>query len=213
MGGYGSGRPGNSQKAEHFRTLDANALHRAGALKAGWSGGWQWSNDNEVVARIEMRATTNAIILAYRVRSHGADWESIVQPVALIYVSCNYGGDRPYFRCPGITHGRPCNRRVGKLFAAGRYFLCRHCYRIAYASQSETIEDRLLRRANKRHVVLGGQNGTAYGIATKPKGMWQRTYDRHCDEIERCEDQADRAFLARYRHSFSSEEQEMYFGE
>ena len=212
MGGYGSGRPGNSQKAEHFRSLNADTLRRAGALKPGWSGGWQWSNDNEVVARIDMRATTNAITLDYRVRSNGADWEAIVQPVALTYAACHYGGARPYFRCPGITHGRPCDRRVGKLFAAGRYFLCRHCYRIAYASQSETIEDRLLRRANKRRAALGGQHGTAYGIAPKPKGMWQRTYDQHCHEIEWCEDQANRAFLGRYRHFLSREELEMYFG-
>jgi len=42
--------------------------------------------------------------------------------------------------------------------------------------------------------------------------MWQRTYSRHCDEIEWCEDQANRAFLARYQHSLSREELEMYFG-
>jgi len=59
---------------------------------------------------------------------------------------------------------------------------------------------------------MGGQGGAAYGIALKPKGMWQRTYSRHCDEIEWCEDQANRAFLARYQHSLSREELEMYFG-
>jgi hypothetical protein len=33
--------------------------------------------------------------------------------------------------------GVACGKRVAKLYALGRYFLCRHCYRLAYDSQSE----------------------------------------------------------------------------
>ena len=42
--------------------------------------------------------------------------------------------------------------------------------------------------------------------------MWQRTYQRKRFEIEWCEDQANQAFLSKYRHILSQEEQEMYFG-
>ncbi len=51
-------------------------------------------------------------------------------------------------------------RRVGKLYGPGRYFLCRHCYRLAHASQSENVSDRALRRANKIRKRLGGDAGT-----------------------------------------------------
>lgn len=205
MGGYGSGRPCKSQKAEHFRSLNANVLRRAGALNPGWSGGWQWSNKNEIVARIDMRAHADAIILDYRFRVAGTNWETIVQSVALAFVACHYGGERAYFRCPGLAHGRPCDRRVSKLFAAGRYFLCRHCYRISYASQSEARHDRMLRRANKLRIALGGEMGMTHCLAPKPKGMWQQTYQQKQLEIEWCEDQADRAFISKFAHNLSED--------
>ncbi len=70
----------------------------------------------------------------------------------------------------------------------------------------------MLRRANKARVALGGEAGTAYWIAPKPKGMWQRTYERKRNGIERDEAQADRLFMAKYRHRLSKYEFEMYFG-
>ncbi len=33
-------------------------------------------------------------------------------------------------------------------------------------------------------MALGGELGTASWIAPKPKGMWQRTYARHCEQME-----------------------------
>lgn len=42
----------------------------------------------------------------------------------------------------------------------------------------------------------------------KPKGMWQRTYQRKRFEIEWCEDQADHLFIAKFAHLLSEEERE-----
>lgn len=76
--------------------------------------------------------------------------------VWLTYAPCNFGNKRPYFICPGVVDGRACGRRTGKLFSGGRYFLCRHCYNVAYTSQSEARYDRMLRRANKLRIELAG---------------------------------------------------------
>lgn len=212
MGGYGSGRPSNKQKAEHCRSLDVNRLHREGCLQPGWRGNWRWSRDGEEVARIDLSAKVGRLALDYRVRQYGGDWEPISETVRIVHADCNYGGQRPYFACPGVVNGRNCWRRVGKLFSGGRYFLCRHCYDIAYTSQSKARYDRMLHRANKVRMELGGEPGTAHWIAPKPKGMWQRTYERKRLEIERCESQADQLFLSKFSHLLSAEEREMYFG-
>ncbi|PTX73701.1 hypothetical protein C8N31_106165 [Sulfitobacter mediterraneus] len=212
MGGYGSGRPSSKQKAEHCKSLDVNRLHRGGCLRPGRRGNWVWSRDGEEVGRINYKAEEGRVVLDYRVRSYGGDWEATTETIRITHVECNYGNKRPYFICPGVVHGRHCGLRVGKLFAGGRYFLCRHCYRIAYASQSEARYDRMLRRANKLRMALGGEPGTAYLIAPKPKGMWQRTYQRKHFEIEWCESQANQLFLSKYRHMFSKEEREAFFG-
>jgi hypothetical protein len=54
MGGFGSGRPGWKPKAEQFRSLDVNKLHRAGCLTPGHRGGWQWSRNGEQVASVNL---------------------------------------------------------------------------------------------------------------------------------------------------------------
>jgi hypothetical protein len=213
MGGYGSGRRGYKQKAEECRSLDVNRLHREGCLRPGRRGNWVWSRDGAEVGRIDYKATDASLVLDYRVKQYSGDWEPITETVPLIYLDCHYGGQRPYFRCPGVVNGRHCGRRVGKLFAGGRYFLCRHCYSIAYASQSEPTYDRALRRANKKRMALGGEPGTVHFIAQKPKGMWERTYQRRRAEIKHSEYQANLHFLSKYRHILSQEELEMYFGD
>jgi hypothetical protein len=173
-------------------------------------GNWVWSQNGEEIARIGYRAEEGRFVLNYRVRLYGGDWESIEQPTRLTYTSCHYGNKRPYFICPGVVNGRICGRRVGKLFSGGRYFLCRHCYNVAYTSQSEPRYDRMLRRANKLRMALGGEPGIAHWIAPKPKGMWQRTYQRKRWEIQWCEDQANRLFIRRFQHILSEDQLESF---
>jgi hypothetical protein len=84
----------------------------------------------------------------------------------------------PYFACPGVLNGISCGRRVAKIYGAGAYFLCRYCYRLAYASQREDRYDRALRRANKIRMQLGGEPGIGEPFPSRPKGMHHQTYER-----------------------------------
>ena len=86
-----------------------------------------------------------------------------------------------------------CSRRVSKLYLGGRYFLCRHCYDLAYTSQSESAFLRHQRRADKRKVALGGAPGR--WVPPRPKGMHRRTYERYRAEIEAAEERGELAFL------------------
>ena len=199
MGGFGSGRPSGSGRdtVEACRSIDVNRLHREGCLRAGWMGGWQWTRDGEKVASINLRAEDDRLHLSYRVRIGGGEWEDVAETVRIVRVACRFGGTRPYFICPGVVNGIACGRRVAKLHGPGRYFLCRHCYRLAHASQSEGAWDRTLRRANKIRQRLGGDPGMAAPFPPKPKGMWRRTYERLRERAFEAEMRADEAFALR----------------
>ena len=199
MGGLGSGRSGYGGRTtvDECRLLDVNRLNRKGCLSPGWVGSWQWTRDGERVASIRMQAGENKIVLSYRWRADGGDWKDVEEPVAVIRAPCRFGGSRPYFQCPGVINGVLCRRRVTKLYSAGRYFLCRHCYGLAYASQGESAWDRALRRTNNMRMRLGGDPGMAAPFPERPKGMWRRTYERLRDEAFDAEILADEAFVVR----------------
>ena len=130
MGGFGSGRPAGSgrHKVEACRSIDVNRLHRDGCLRAGSMAIWRWSRDGDRVTPTNMRAEHDRLHLAYRVRNGGGEWEDVNETVRIVRVPCRFGGDRPYFVCPGVVNGTACDRRVVKLYGPGRYFLCRYCF-------------------------------------------------------------------------------------
>jgi hypothetical protein len=150
---------------------------RHGGLRAGWAGDWQWTHDGERVASIQLRRDGNRFVLSYRIQRHGEEWQDVEQPTRIVWRPCRFGGARPYFVCPGVVNGIACGRRVIKLHGAGIYFLCRHCYRLAYASQREDRHDRALRRANNIRMRLGGEPGIASTFPDRPKGMHHGTYE------------------------------------
>jgi hypothetical protein len=195
MGGFGSGRPSGSgrDKVEDCRSIDVNRLHKAGCLQPGWRGGWQWTRDGEKVASINLHAEQDRLHLTYRFRVGGSEWEDVAETVRIVRIACRLGGARPYFVCPGVVNGIACGRRVAKLHGPGRYFLCRHCCRLAYGSQSEGDLDRALRRANDIRQRLGGDPGMAAPFPGRPKGMWRRTYERLRREALQVEMRADEA--------------------
>jgi len=208
MGGSGSGRRRDWSRdtTEDCRSIDVNRLRREGCLVPGWQGGWNWSRDGKVVASISVRAEANRVNLSYRWKSRGGgEWETVDEPVALDWVPCRLGGERTYFRCPGVVNGIDCGRRVAKLHMGGRYFLCRHCYRLPHASRSESAHDRALHRTQTIRRRLGGDASLLSAFPPKPKGMWWRTYERlrrRAEEAEAIVETALAAHFARLQPRF-----------
>ena len=143
MGGPGSGRwyrwQGTRTTLEEVYRLDVRWLHRHGYLdgRPHWV---TWSRGEQQVGSLLLALQPEGVVLTYRYRVGGGDWESVRQVVTLAWTPCHYGGERPWFRCPG------CQRRVAVLCGDDRLFLCRHCYRLPYTSQYETRLDRLYRK-------------------------------------------------------------------
>ncbi len=177
MGGMGSGRHGYlgaKDTIDNYRAIDVRRWQRAGLLTSGCACGWQWSRDGDVVASIQMRAEPGRVILSYRQRSRGTEWEDENYPIYLDWTPCHLGGQRPWFLCPA----RGCGRRVAILYG-GSIFACRHCYRLAYPSQREVAYDRAARRADKIRERLGWEQGISNPKGwRKPKGMHWRTFAR-----------------------------------
>jgi len=70
------------------------------------------------------------------------------------------------------------------LYGAGRYFLCRNCYDLNYASQHENRRYRLLRKAQKIRARLGASPDIFEPIFQKPKGMHWTTFHRLKEEAD-----------------------------
>src|SRR5262245_56784783 len=96
------------------------------------------------------------------------------------------------------------SQRVRKLYLplGGRHFWSRQAYRLAYASQRQTVYDRAIQRSRKLCLRLGGNPG-AETYPDKPKRMRWRTYNRMIDRIANAEGMADqRVFILAARHGW-----------
>jgi hypothetical protein len=107
---------------------------------ARYAGGGK--NNVEGCRSIKVETQRHSVTLKYQSRSYGEDWSDVEQRVAITWTPCRFGGERPWFVCSVAANGVYCGRRVTKLYGAERLFACRHCYRLAYASQQESAHRR-----------------------------------------------------------------------
>ena len=173
MGGRGSGRrSGYSGKPETSDSmpLDIRKFTRKGLLVPGNSFSWQWLVNDRKVAGIDVRVEFNTeVVLSWRMKSTG---EVVEQRVQTQTSPCHLGGQRHWFTCPR------CCKRVGVLYSPGRYFACRPCGGLGYATQKEGAGDRASIKADKIRKRLGWEAGILNGSGGKPKGMHWKTYQR-----------------------------------
>ena len=131
------------QEAEHSNTLNIFWLKKRGYLDGGERSGsirWTYGNGRRKgsigITVITSRDNGNSIRLRYAQTSRETNVkESMDYRVELATTRCNYGSVRYWFICPLTRNEQYCGKRVGVLYGAGKYFGCRSCGDIAYASQ------------------------------------------------------------------------------
>ena len=199
MGGLGSGGRGKKKK-KHRRTvesclvLDVNDLSARGCFQPGLFSTCQWLDGSGGIFSIRLRYEAERLFLSYGHQAGGGEpAEEVTEIIPIVRSPCRFGGSQPFFLCPGTSAavgGVGCGRRVGKLFLAHRYFLCRHCSQIVYAAKSEEPWQRAYRRANKLRQRLGI---TGPGVPDKPYGMWVSDYERLLEATLQAETKAAEA--------------------
>ena len=133
---------------EGCMSIDVRRWHREGLLRAGQRFAHALTWVGEPTEGIRVLTKTDAVVLVFGSRRWGGGYgQFITQRVPITWTPCAFGGQRPWFRCDVYSRGRYCGRRVALLHSAGGPFACRHCYGLAYASQSETP---LLRGGGRR---------------------------------------------------------------
>jgi hypothetical protein len=102
--------------------------------------------------------------------------------VPLVSASCGVMGQRMRLECP------LCARRVCTLYNVHGRVACRRCHRLWYAAQRSSSHGRraLAKRKIRRKLGDYGQLW-ATKFPLKPRGMWRRTYARHCAALARIE--------------------------
>lgn len=191
MGNENSGRwssvAGAKTTVEQCYSLDILDWVRQGWLQPGMcrSGVWGWRNAStgEVLRRMGYCIDMRDHLHARLVYQHDVTGELLDYHIPLVSTRPNYGGLRWWFLCPGgvaLAASRRCWRRVRKLYLepGHKYFACRHCGDLSYASQREDYAHRAMSKAQAIRVRLGGSAAMSPFFPPKPKRMRWKTYRR-----------------------------------
>ncbi|MDD2744313.1 MAG: hypothetical protein PHV02_18800 [Rhodocyclaceae bacterium] len=171
--GSGRHRQGAKGTTKDYRTLDVRLLQRKGALAPGTTSTLRWSINGNTLEFIQIRAEDDRVILSQDRRREIGEGPGVEYSVFLDWSVCHLGGQRAWFRCPA----KGCGRRVALLYS-GTIYACRHCYKLAYASQREKGYVRALGKVERLRDKLGWGPGIVNIDHRKPKGMHRRTYAR-----------------------------------
>jgi hypothetical protein len=190
MGGWGSGRSGGRPTVEDGLTVALGLMLRRGWVRDGASGTSTlvWSSRGKSVAtigyRFDLTDPDNAHLTLFYTRtpSDGSP-QKVEQRIRLTWTQPTYGGRRWWLICPFS------GRRVGKLHLppGGVKFASRLAWRLPYRSQRSAHRDRPFDRLFRLQRKLGSPEGWEAGL-WRPKGMWNRTYERHLERYSQLDD-------------------------
>ncbi len=190
MGGFGSGRHGGRPLADSSLRIDLAWMLRTGRARDGahtW-GSLRWTCGGQDVGSIGYAAKLHEVgqerLELVFARTWRGERTEIRQTVWLTGTRPHYGGKRWWMLCPVNGH------RVGKLYlpSGGDIFASRKAWRLGYQSQRNAPHDRAFERLFRLQRKLGCEQGFEQPIF-KPKGMWERTWQRHLAEYQELDSQ------------------------
>lgn len=176
MGGYGSGPQYRRPSTSEAMRVDIRYMRKNSLLRSGKIGSLHWSCGGRPSGDIRYSVAHNggALILDYKVREVGGEWQPMILTVPLVTRPCRYGGERQYFQCPNVR----CRRRCEVLYSCGVYFLCRECCGYLYPSQKGDRLDKLVAARNKIGARIF-EDWTGSEGWRKRKGMHWQTFEQH----------------------------------
>lgn len=194
MGGYGSGkRVGSRQrpiKGESLR-VSSTYLHQEDLIQRGQefeksSTLTYTSNRRKGKSTIGITTLPNEIQIDYTITDkRSGDKQEFSYSVTVEWTECNFGGYRPWFRCPSAN----CNERVEKLYKPPNenYFACRHCHDISYHRCNISGKPTDIAMYKKRRLadkLDEDEPDVRVGLTppNKPKDMHWETYNDLYDE-------------------------------
>lgn len=181
MGGIGSGRQKSGTLTTYeVKRIDIGYLKKSGILNSHRSGKLTWSRNGEQTGFINYTNTASSLILQYRYRQFGEDWQPVEQTIRYTKTNCHYGGFRTWFVCP------KCSRQCGILYSAGPLFLCRVCYRLPYETQIVGMTERLILKLHKLGRRIFDETGYR-----KAKGMHWKTFELLLDRYHNLDERID----------------------
>lgn len=197
MGGWGSGRQAGRPTVDASLKIDAAWIFRSGHAREGEyrEGSIQWTCRGKPCGSIGFEAImtdpgAERLELSYS-RDNGNVAEQVRQTVQLCFTVPHYGGKRWWMLCPFR------NVRVGKLYLppGGDRFASRLAWRLGYECQRDAARYRPFERLFRLQQKLGCERALG-SFPSRPKGMWQRTYNRHVEKFRELEQAANIEFLA-----------------
>ena len=183
MGGVGSGGWQGPRKGlvEDHLDLDVLELHRERRLEPGEWCYRTWRRGDRALLTVMIQALDDGVELSYPPRTRadkGRIFRQTRYDVPLEWTACNFGGERPWFVCPGEVDGVACGGRAAKLYYRDGLFLCRLCQDLSYASQGRVLRTSPLRKAQAIRLRAGGSLDIRDPFPPRPKGMQRATHAR-----------------------------------
>lgn len=158
---------------DQLTQIDVRCWQRDGSLAPGNTFFCNWRHGSGESSSIHVSVESGQVVLKYCWGEPGGKWRLLSYPVELAWTGCNYGGRRPWFRCPAGG----CARRVAILYG-GSFYPCRKCHRLLYQSQLKNEMQRGMGKEQAIRMRLGGSPNLILPFPPRPKGMHWNTYLR-----------------------------------